>query len=826
VEGPDHPTVGFSLPDALAGLSARYDIDGELGRGGMGIVYRARDRQTGDVVALKILHPAIAVDATRIEQFKNELLLSRRITHKNVCRVHDLNVFDGTVVISMELVEGDSLRHLLNRVGSVSIRHGSAIIRQVIAGLAEAHAQGVVHRDLKPENILIAVDGSVKVMDFGIARSANAAETTTGMIIGTPAYMSPEQASGGHGDARSDIYALGVVMYEMFAGQAPFSAETPVAMVAKQVHETPVPPRERDPDLPVRIERVILKCLHKDPAKRYQSMGELEAALDQQGAEPATQGSHTATLPLHITQWRRTDSILALAAVVGVTVFFFGFSRTSLAPLSEVTFDRGALRRMAQEYSQRLGAPASPETAIGVSTYAWKYMSLARQAGAPAARQLANNPVPYWAWVINLTGTGFEFNNRGELLQFARNLPADSLGPIAMPEAQATAERVLQEVFKRAATELEVKRAETDGRVAKFRWRERVARSLGVAVEYSVTVTNQGIWGAFTDYVVPADDAGGETLTTQNWGVPVWCVLALIIAALGLFRARTVDLMTRWRVIASLFSLFAGLGLGVFYVADGFRATSVMVLVSVSIGLTTAAVWLFGSVACERIVRRSDAWRLASFASLFGLKALPPACGLAVVRGTLIGLCILGVDAIGVWAATTFLGARLGEDSILFFLGPLLSGARWPLVVLLVFASLEAFAIGLLVAFFGAVGERISTRGWACVFAPALLLALGDVHFSMAAIQPYYWTMTLLFVDYVLLFFAFSRFDLLTVVTALFTFAFCSANYSMVVMFRQIGPVEEWAAFVVWGLCVAGAATVAFQKRLRTAFGRMSAAVE
>src|SRR5262249_29455713 len=159
----------------------------------MGIVYKAQDRETGTVVALKVLRPEITGQPELIERFKTELVLARKITHKNVCRVYDLNRFHDVVTISMEYVEGESLRALLNHVQGLSIRHGLNIVRQVIAGLTEAHAQGVVHRDLKPENIIIARDGTVKVMDFGIARSVDAGNTISPTIIGTPAYMSPEQ---------------------------------------------------------------------------------------------------------------------------------------------------------------------------------------------------------------------------------------------------------------------------------------------------------------------------------------------------------------------------------------------------------------------------------------------------------------------------------------------------------------------------------------------------------------------------------------------------------------------------------------------------------
>lgn len=267
----------------LSVLGARYDILSEAGHGSMGNVYKARDRETGEVVALKLLKPEISSDQTMIERFKNELLFARKITHKNVCRMYDFNRINGTAYTSMEYVEGESLRSALNRFGGLAVRKALDLAIQICSGLKEAHAQGIVHRDLKPENVMIDRQGNVKIMDFGIARSMEAATRLTGSMMGTPAYMAPEQVTGKLIDYRTDIYALGLILYEMFTGAQACQAETPVAAAMKQIRETPPLPHEVDPTIPVGIEKTILKCLEKEPAKRYQSVAELEKALSTPG---------------------------------------------------------------------------------------------------------------------------------------------------------------------------------------------------------------------------------------------------------------------------------------------------------------------------------------------------------------------------------------------------------------------------------------------------------------------------------------------------------------------------------------------------------------
>lgn len=272
-----------SLPNlssvSLAALGQRYDILAEAGHGSMGNVYKARDRETGETVALKLLKPEIASDQAMMDRFKNELLFARKITHKNVCRVHEFNRLGGIAYTSMEFVEGESLRSVLNRFGGLPVRKAISVTEQICSGLKEAHAQGIVHRDLKPENVMIDGNGNVKIMDFGIARSMESLTRLTGSMVGTPAYMAPEQVAGKPVDYRTDIYSLGLMLYEMFTGSQAFQADTAVAVALKQIRETPPAPHEVDPSIPVGIERAILKCLEKEPGKRFQSVAELENAL-------------------------------------------------------------------------------------------------------------------------------------------------------------------------------------------------------------------------------------------------------------------------------------------------------------------------------------------------------------------------------------------------------------------------------------------------------------------------------------------------------------------------------------------------------------------
>ena len=254
----------------------------------MGHVYKARDRETGEILALKLLKPEIASDQAMMERFKNELLLARKITHKNVCRVYDFNRVGGIAYTSMEYVEGDSLRTLLKRSAGHPLRKAVDVALQICAGLQEAHSQGIVHRDLKPENIMLDGQRNVKIMDFGIARSMDATTQLSGSMTGTPAYMAPEQVSGKPVDFRADVYALGLILYEMSTGKPAFQADTAVALAYKQVRDMPVQPHDVEPSIPAGLEQTIMKCLEKDPSKRFQSVAGLEKALRAKLTAPAT----------------------------------------------------------------------------------------------------------------------------------------------------------------------------------------------------------------------------------------------------------------------------------------------------------------------------------------------------------------------------------------------------------------------------------------------------------------------------------------------------------------------------------------------------------
>ncbi len=272
-------------------FAGRYEIIESLGTGGMGKVYRAYDNKVKEEIAIKLLKPEISQNEKVIERFSNEIRLSRKITHKNVCRMHDLNEAEGTQYITMEYVPGEDLKSFLKRVGHLPLRKAINIGRQVCEGLAEAHSLGVIHRDLKPQNIMVDKSGNPKIMDFGIARLLKAEGITgEGAIIGTPEYMSPEQVEGKETDQRSDIYSLGVVLYEMLTGKVPFEGESTFSIALKHREETPPHPQELNPELSPELSAVILKCMAKEKEKRYQSALELIRELDafEKGTEVRT----------------------------------------------------------------------------------------------------------------------------------------------------------------------------------------------------------------------------------------------------------------------------------------------------------------------------------------------------------------------------------------------------------------------------------------------------------------------------------------------------------------------------------------------------------
>ncbi len=260
--------------------AGRYQIIEELGKGGMGRVYKVFDTEIKEKIALKLLKPEIGIDEKMIERFRNELKLARKISQRNVCRMHDLSKEEGAYYITMEYVVGEDLKRLIRKVGQMSAGKTISIAKQVCEGLAEAHSLGIVHRDLKPQNIMVDEAGNAKIMDFGIARSLKVKGITgAGVMIGTPEYMSPEQVEGKEVDQRSDIYSLGVILYEMVTGRVPFEGDTPFTIGVKHKSEIPRNPKEFNAQIPEELNRLILKCLEKDKEKRYQSAEDLHAEL-------------------------------------------------------------------------------------------------------------------------------------------------------------------------------------------------------------------------------------------------------------------------------------------------------------------------------------------------------------------------------------------------------------------------------------------------------------------------------------------------------------------------------------------------------------------
>jgi serine/threonine protein kinase/tetratricopeptide (TPR) repeat protein len=288
------PAPGWSpLSSAASSISAfvqlqpgfvfgeRYEILRVLGQGGMGAVYQARDRELDRIIALKVIRPELATDPAILARFKQELILARNITHKNVVRIYDLGEANGIRFITMEYVDGDDLRTLLRRHGKFSPSQAIGMIEQVCRALDAAHSEGVIHRDLKPQNIMRDKQGRIVVMDFGLARSlGDSGLTQTGAIVGTMEYMSPEQALGTTLDQRSDIFSVGLIFYELLTGRAPYKAETAIASLMRRTREPAIPASDVDNSVPQSLSAIVSRCLEREPADRYHSVVELLQQLN------------------------------------------------------------------------------------------------------------------------------------------------------------------------------------------------------------------------------------------------------------------------------------------------------------------------------------------------------------------------------------------------------------------------------------------------------------------------------------------------------------------------------------------------------------------
>jgi eukaryotic-like serine/threonine-protein kinase len=278
----DAAARAFAGPRIGAVFAGRYQILGTLGKGGMGTVYRALDRELDDEVAVKVLLPEAFDEGSTVgETLKQEIRLARKITHRNVVRTHDLGEADGLRFLTMEYVPGTTLRDILDKKGAISLSPGLQIAKQLCRGLAAVHEAGIIHRDIKPPNIMVLPNGVVKLMDFGIARATEGADYATqgGQTVGTPYYMSPEQARGREVDARSDIYSVGVVLYELFAGVRPIEGPNPGEVMRRHVSFEPRPITQLRPDLPELLERVLMACLAKNPTQRPPTANDLYGAL-------------------------------------------------------------------------------------------------------------------------------------------------------------------------------------------------------------------------------------------------------------------------------------------------------------------------------------------------------------------------------------------------------------------------------------------------------------------------------------------------------------------------------------------------------------------
>ena len=377
------PATGEGALEVGSVLAGRYEILQLLGQGGMGAVYKARDTELDRIVALKLIRPELARNPEILKRFKQELILARQVTHKNVIRIFDLGQADEVKFITMDYVEGRDLRAILLERGKLAPDQAARIMLQICRALEAAHSEGVIHRDLKPQNIMLDESGRVYVMDFGIARSAYLpGMTQTGALIGTPEYMSPEQARGEKLTLQSDIFSLGVIFYELLTGKSPYHSDTPLATLWKRMQERATPPSTLDPALPQPLSDIVVKALEIEPKNRFASAGEMAQQLEI-WLGPAA-GSSQIVLPPAKTAvyWKWASAALAVLLIGAVIAFRLKGPGNPKAPHPPVSI-------LVADFANHTGNPVFDGTLEPMFNVALEGASFINAFNRGRARQLA-----------------------------------------------------------------------------------------------------------------------------------------------------------------------------------------------------------------------------------------------------------------------------------------------------------------------------------------------------------------------------------------------------------------------------------------------------
>lgn len=821
------PSSASATPSMSGGMAARFEILQEIGKGGMGMVYKAKDRETGEVVALKAIRTEIAEDPVAMERFKNEVRLARKITHRNICRTFDFHrTPDGMACISMEFVEGDSLRAILKRFGGLGFRKATEIALEICAGLREAHREGVVHRDLKPENVMLTEEGEAKVMDFGIARSVESGSGVTGTITGTPAYMAPEQAEGKSVDQRTDIYALGLILYEIYTGEQAMRGETPVAVVMKQIQETPPPPSQVLPALPSEIEKAILKCLAKDPAKRFQSVDELELALtrkpEEQPAE-ATASVQVAPLPVHLALWQRADYYLLGCGLLGVLMFFGLFSRVYpySAQALRVTEKDAVTKAVAVLQKVQPGVTSTGAKASLRMGSWWDYATRLLTYGLAANRPLSSGAPSLLGWVVRWeTGSQVVLDAEGTpgSLGLPRRQPASEASPFSPQSLLPGAVSLVREVFGQDVSKLTPEiggfKNPTWHYSGGIKWNQ--PNDTGIVNVIRLDYEREHLRSIFF-FKESSDNyllrLAQERLRGSDL-VFVWGLLgAYLIGLLMLVLFFTRNLHRETRPTAALSGLFAALAFGgaIFSIirfgivhSGGNRedlpwigkVVAGVLFFLVAYALLAVTEYYLGSAMPSRVSAWSGLLR-----NPFGTRS----AGLAILRGTMCGATYVGLHAtilllLGVLKVA---GPNVGWLHML----DLEWVAGTPTLVLSTSVMTSLLGTPLFLAFPVALAARFSKHKAVFLVVPAILWLV------LAGTIPGTWVYPL-FPQYLLALlqglcfgWVFYRYDFLTVVIAFFTIGTAMQTYPGVTLFGQVEPLVTtallpWFLMLLLGLII------------------------